>query len=75
MPVAPTTAPLLNTKNEDSTAVYLADIFTVFANLTGIPAIALPLFSHSNNMPFGLQLMAKKDNEVSLLAMASILTS
>lgn len=73
MPVAPTTAPLLNTKNEDSTAVYLADIFTVFANLTGIPAIALPLFSHSNNMPFGLQLMAKKDNEVSLLAMAAVL--
>lgn len=75
MPVAPTTAPLLNTKNEDSTAVYLADIFTVFANLTGIPAIALPLFSHSNNMPFGLQLMAKKDNEVSLLAMAVVLTA
>ncbi len=75
MPVAPTTAPLLNTKNEDSTEVYLADIFTVFANLTGIPAIALPLFSHSNNMPFGLQLMAKKDNEVSLLAMAAVLTA
>ncbi len=72
MPVAPTTAPLLNAKTEDSTAVYLADVFTVFANLTGIPAIALPLFSHSNNMPYGVQLMAKKDNELPLLRIASM---
>jgi aspartyl-tRNA(Asn)/glutamyl-tRNA(Gln) amidotransferase subunit A len=72
MPVAPTTAPVLGAKNEDSTAVYLADIFTVFANLTGIPAIALPMFYHRNNMPFGLQLMSKKDNELSLLTIANL---
>ena len=72
MPVTTTTAPLLGTRNEDGTAVYLADIFTVFANLTGIPAIAIPMFSHSNNMPFGLQLMSKKDNELSLLFIANL---
>ena len=47
--------------------MYLADIYTVFANLTGIPGIALPLFSHSNNLPFGLQVMTNKGNELILL--------
>ncbi len=70
MPVAPTTAPLLGKKDDDPIAVYLADIFTVFANLTGLPAIALPLFSHSDNMPYGLQIMTKNENEVTLLQMA-----
>ncbi len=70
LPVSPGTAPKIGHKEEDPMAVYLADIFTVFANLTGIPAIALPLFSHSNNMPFGLQIMTKSQNEVSLLLMA-----
>ncbi len=70
LPVSPDTAPKIGYKEKDPMAVYLADIFTVFANLTGIPAIALPLFSHSNNMPFGLQIMTKSQNEVSLLHMA-----
>ena len=70
MPVTPSTAPALGHKDDDPIAVYLADIFTVFANLTGLPAIALPMFSHSNNMPFGLQIMTKNDNELPLLLMA-----
>lgn len=51
--------------------MYLADIYTVFANLTGIAAIALPLFSHSNNLPFGLQIMSKSNNELILLKAAN----
>jgi aspartyl-tRNA(Asn)/glutamyl-tRNA(Gln) amidotransferase subunit A len=47
--------------------MYLADIYTVMANLTGIPAISLPLYKHSNGMPFGLQLMSDRFNELSLL--------
>jgi aspartyl-tRNA(Asn)/glutamyl-tRNA(Gln) amidotransferase subunit A len=47
--------------------MFLADIYTVFANLTGIPGISLPLFRHSNGMPFGLQVMASHFDEVSLL--------
>jgi aspartyl-tRNA(Asn)/glutamyl-tRNA(Gln) amidotransferase subunit A len=39
----------------------------VFANLTGIPGISLPLFKHSNGMPFGVQVMSKQFNELSLL--------
>ena len=52
----------------DLVEMYLTDIYTVFANLTGIPAISLPLFKHSNNMPFGLQVMAaQKNNDLYLL--------
>lgn len=51
----------------DIVEIYLTDIYTVFANLTGIPAISLPLFTHSNTMPFGLQVMAAQDNDIYLL--------
>lgn len=67
MPTSPTTAFGINEKKKEPLAMYLADIFTVFANLTGLPAISLPLFKHSNGMPFGLQLLAKRDDEISLL--------
>jgi aspartyl-tRNA(Asn)/glutamyl-tRNA(Gln) amidotransferase subunit A len=66
-PNSPTTAYPFNEKIEDPVAMYMGDIFTVFANLTGIPAISLPLFKHSSNLPFGLQVMANRYNEVSLL--------
>ncbi len=67
MPVSPTTAFEIGANDKDPVAMYLADIYTVFANLTGIPGIALPLFSHSNNLPFGLQVMTNKGNELILL--------
>lgn len=51
----------------DLIEMYLTDIYTVFANLTGIPAISLPLFKHSNKMPFGLQVMAAQQNDIHLL--------
>ncbi len=51
----------------DLIEIYLTDIYTVFANLTGIPAISLPLFTHSNHMPFGLQVMAAQENDLYLL--------
>ncbi|MFN5335573.1 MAG: Asp-tRNA(Asn)/Glu-tRNA(Gln) amidotransferase subunit GatA [Bacteroidota bacterium] len=67
MPVSPGTAFKIGEKTSDPIEMYLADIFTVFANLVGIPAIALPLFHHSNGLPFGLQLHAKHFDEASLL--------
>ena len=73
MPTSPTTAFTIGEKNSDSIAMYLADIFTVFANLTGIPGIAIPLFNHSNGMPFGLQIMTKKTDELTLLKLADYL--
>jgi aspartyl-tRNA(Asn)/glutamyl-tRNA(Gln) amidotransferase subunit A len=67
LPVSPTTAFNLNEKAKDPIAMYLADIFTVFANLTGIPAIAVPLFKHNNGLPFGLQILAAKEHDDILL--------
>lgn len=70
-PTVPATAFKIGEKTDDPIAIYLADIFTVFANLTGIPAISLPLFRHSNGLPFGLQVMANRHNELPLLRLSN----
>ena len=57
----------------DPVAMYLQDIFTVQANLAGTPAISLPTGTHSNGLPFGVQLMAKPFDEARLLAAAKTL--
>jgi aspartyl-tRNA(Asn)/glutamyl-tRNA(Gln) amidotransferase subunit A len=49
--------------------MYLADIFTVHANIVGIPAISFPYGTDNENMPIGLQLMANHKEEAKLLAM------
>ena len=71
MPVSPSTAFKIGEKKNDPVEMYLADIYTVFANLVGIPAISIPLFTHSNGLPFGLQLMTKHFDELSLLNLAN----
>lgn len=67
LPVSPSTAFKIGEKMNDPVAMYLADIYTVMANLVGIPAISIPLFKHENQMPFGLQIMTDNFNELSLL--------
>jgi aspartyl-tRNA(Asn)/glutamyl-tRNA(Gln) amidotransferase subunit A len=67
MPTSPAPAFKIGEKMDDPIAMYLADIFTVMANLVGCPAISIPLYKHSTGLPFGLQIMAKNFNEVSLL--------
>jgi len=56
-PTCPTTA-FGHGEIKDPVAMYLQDIFTVQANLAGVPAISLPTGTHSNGLPFGIQLMA-----------------
>ena len=73
LPTSPTTAFPVGEKDKDPIAVYLADIFTVFANLTGLPAISLPLYQHSNGLPFGLQVMTNKQDELTLLQFSALL--
>ncbi|RYY57661.1 MAG: Asp-tRNA(Asn)/Glu-tRNA(Gln) amidotransferase subunit GatA [Chitinophagaceae bacterium] len=70
LPTTPSTAFRLGEKMEDPIAMYLADIYTVTANLAGIPAISVPLFRHSNGLPFGLQVMANQFQELSLLTVS-----
>jgi aspartyl-tRNA(Asn)/glutamyl-tRNA(Gln) amidotransferase subunit A len=66
-PTAPTTAFKIGMQYPSASEVFLADIYTVYANLVGIPGISLPLFTHSNGMPFGLQVMSASFNESALL--------
>ena len=73
MPTAPTTAMAIGANADNPIAMYLADIYTVFANLTGLPAISIPLFKHSNGMPFGLQILTNKLEEDSLLQLSATL--
>ena len=61
-PTTPSTAFNIGEIN-DPIKMYLQDIFTVHANITGMPAISLPLGKHSNKMPFGIQLMTKHFQE------------
>jgi aspartyl-tRNA(Asn)/glutamyl-tRNA(Gln) amidotransferase subunit A len=72
LPTSPVTAFKAGEKMDDPIAMYLADIYTVMANLAGIPAISLPLFKHSNGMPFGLQVMANRFDELSLLQVSNL---
>jgi len=73
LPTVPATAFEAGSMQKDPIAMYLADIYTVYANLTGIPGISLPLFHHSNGMPFGVQVLTNKDDEVTLLNLSNLL--
>ncbi len=68
-PTCPSTA-FLKGQISDPVTMYLQDIFTVQANLAGIPALSIPAGQHSNGMPFGIQLMAKPFEDERLLAAA-----
>ena len=70
LPTVPSPAFKIGEKSDDPIAMYLADIYTVYANLVGIPAISIPLFKHSGGLPFGLQAMTNQFSEVSLLRLA-----
>ena len=66
-PTTPHPAFELGSQNQDPIKMYLEDIFTVQANLSGNPAISLPIGRTSSGLPFGIQLMADDFEEKSLL--------
>ncbi len=70
LPTTPTTAFELNALS-DPISMYLQDIFTVHANLTGNPAISLPLGKHSNGLPFGIQVIADHFDEKRMLSFSN----
>lgn len=74
LPVSPDIAYKTGEKSQDPISMYLADIYTVYANLTGIPAISVPLFRHSTGLPYGPQIMTNRFQELSLLEFANHLT-
>lgn len=70
-PVSPVTAFKLGEKTNDPVQMYLVDIYTVTANLVGIPAIAIPAGKDIKGMPVGLQIMGKHFEEGHLMAIAN----
>jgi aspartyl-tRNA(Asn)/glutamyl-tRNA(Gln) amidotransferase subunit A len=68
-PTTPSTAFKLGEKTADPLQMYLADIFTVPANLAGVPAISLPSGQDAAGLPFGIQLMAPAYQEQTLFTL------
>ncbi|HIA32237.1 MAG TPA: Asp-tRNA(Asn)/Glu-tRNA(Gln) amidotransferase subunit GatA, partial [Nitrospinaceae bacterium] len=67
-PNSPITAFKLGERVSDPIKMYLSDIYTISANLAGIPGISIPCgTSKKNGMPIGLQLMSKHFDEESLI--------
>ncbi len=75
LPTSTNEAFALGANTKDPIAMYLEDIFTVQANLVGIPAISLPLGTKSSGMPFGIQLMGGMFKEKDLLAFSQYMMS
>ncbi len=75
LPTTPGTAFEFGQKSADPIAMYLEDIFTVQANITGLPAISLPLGKHSNGLPFGVQVIGKNFGDKDVFAFSDYLMS
>ncbi len=69
-PVSPTPAFKIGEKISDPLSMYLSDIYTVTANLAGIPAISIPCGFTPEGLPVGLQILADQFDESVLLRLA-----
>jgi aspartyl-tRNA(Asn)/glutamyl-tRNA(Gln) amidotransferase subunit A len=70
MPVSPTTAFKIGEKIDDPLTMYLSDIYTIAANLAGIPAASIPCGFDAGSLPIGLQILAPAFQEENLLRIA-----
>ena len=71
-PVAPTIAPKLNNGEEDTLKMYMSDVYTIGANLCGLPAISVPCGVDSKeNMPIGVQFIGKAFDDYKLMELAA----
>jgi aspartyl-tRNA(Asn)/glutamyl-tRNA(Gln) amidotransferase subunit A len=70
-PTCPTAAFKLGEKVDDPLAMYLADIYTVTANLAGIPGISIPVGKTKENLPIGMQIFGKHFGEATILRAAN----
>ena len=69
-PTSPTPAFKLGEKTDDPLEMYLSDIYTITANLTGVPGLSLPCGLSSSGLPIGIQLIGKQFDEARLLRAA-----
>src|SRR5271165_6565771 len=71
-PTTPTAAFKLGEKTEDPLAMYLADIYTVTANLAGVPGISVPCGKNLEGLPIGVQILGKYFDEPTVLRVAHV---
>ena len=71
-PVAPTTAFKIGSHTNDPLAMYLEDVFTLPANLAGVPGITFPVGFDREKMPIGMQLMGRHFGEETLFRIAHV---
>jgi aspartyl-tRNA(Asn)/glutamyl-tRNA(Gln) amidotransferase subunit A len=69
-PVTPTAAFKLGEKTGDPMEMYLSDIYTVTANLVGVPGISLPCGTNREGLPLGIQILGKHFDEATVLRLA-----
>lgn len=69
-PVAPTTAPKLGSSLQDPMKMYLSDIYTISANLSGLPAMSIPCGRDSKGLPIGMQLIGDCFKEKNIIRAA-----
>jgi aspartyl-tRNA(Asn)/glutamyl-tRNA(Gln) amidotransferase subunit A len=69
-PTTPSTAFKIGEKSDDPLAMYLADIFTVTASLTGIPGISVPSGRSKGGLPIGMQILGRHFEEGTVLRLA-----
>ncbi|MEK6782043.1 MAG: Asp-tRNA(Asn)/Glu-tRNA(Gln) amidotransferase subunit GatA [Bacteroidota bacterium] len=74
MPTAPTTAFKLGEHTDNPVEMYLADLFSVQANVVGVPGISVPCGTDDNGLPIGLQVITNDFEESKLLQFSHLLT-
>lgn len=75
IPTTSTPAFKIGEKSKDPLAMYLADLFTVQANLAGVPAISIPCGTSRENLPIGIQLLGNEFEERKLFALSQLLNT
>jgi len=74
-PITPSAAFAIGEKTDDPIAMYLNDVFTVPANLAGLPAISVPTGLSTDGLPLGLQIIGRAFDEETVLRVAGVLES
>ena len=75
LPTSPTTAFRFGEKADDPLQMYLSDVYTVSANLAGVPAISVPCGVDGKGLPIGVQFVGKQFDEPTILKVADALGS